>query len=160
MFWFGAGPPILIIIFRICLPETNHFLVQQAERETRHAMREEAQSDGTTSQVPSNGIRAFGREALVALRRNWVLLVYMVILMSGFNSCSHGSQDFYPTFLKDQVGQSATNTTIITVIGQLGAFIGGTIIGYASSVFGRRLTSASAVSSAARLSPDIPCRGA
>ncbi|KAF2471895.1 MFS general substrate transporter [Lindgomyces ingoldianus] len=38
LFWFGAGPPILIIAFLLCLPETNHFLVQQAERESRHAL--------------------------------------------------------------------------------------------------------------------------
>ena len=43
----------------------------------------------------------------------------------------HGSQDFYPTFLKDQIGESATNTTIITVIGQIG-----TTIGYISSILG------------------------
>lgn len=49
---------------------------------------------------------------------NWVLLIYMVILMTGFNSCSHGSQDFYPPFLRNQLGLGATDTTVITVIGQ------------------------------------------
>jgi MFS transporter, SHS family, lactate transporter len=60
--------------------------------------------------------------------------------MAGFNACSHGSQDFYPTFLKDQVNMSATNTTVITVVGQIGSLIGATIIGYISSIMGRRLT--------------------
>lgn len=60
--------------------------------------------------------------------------------MTGFNSCSHGSQDFYPTFLKDQVRLSPTKTTVITVAGQLGALVGGTTIGYFSSITGRRLT--------------------
>jgi SHS family lactate transporter-like MFS transporter len=87
-----------------------------------------------------NGLRAFAGEAWLAVKQNWVLLVYMVVIMTGFNSCSHGSQDFYPTFLKDQVGESATNTTIITVIGQIGALMGGTTIGYISSILGRRLT--------------------
>lgn len=32
----------------------------------------------------------------------------MVIVMASFIACSHGSQDFYATFLKDQVGESAT----------------------------------------------------
>ncbi|KAF1952574.1 hypothetical protein CC80DRAFT_508032 [Byssothecium circinans] len=27
LFWFSAGPPVLIIALRLCLPETNHFLV-------------------------------------------------------------------------------------------------------------------------------------
>jgi len=58
----------------------------------------------------------------------------MVIVMAGFNACSHGSQDFYATFLKDRVGESATNTTTISVIGQVGALLGGTTVGYISSI--------------------------
>ncbi|KAF2115634.1 sugar transporter family protein [Lophiotrema nucula] len=138
IFWFGAGPPVLIIIFRLCLPETNHFLVQRAEREARHRIMHEQDTEG--GDLKRNGVRAFAKESWLALKKNWVLLIYMVILMAGFNSCSHGSQDFYPTFLKDQVGMNATNTTIITVIGQIGALIGGTTIGYISSILGRRLT--------------------
>ncbi|KAF2179221.1 MFS general substrate transporter [Zopfia rhizophila CBS 207.26] len=145
LFWFGAGPPVLIIAFRLCLPETNHFLVSQAERETRHAMRHEGLDPSSPNQTArKNGLRAFGREAWIAVKQNWVLLIYMVVIMTGFNSCSHGSQDFYPTFLKDQVEESATNTTIITVIGQIGALLGGTTIGYISSILGRRLTMISA----------------
>lgn len=124
----------------MCLPETNHFLVQQAERETRHALQQQHAEGRSDPTVERNGLRAFGREAWLAVRQNWVLLIYMVVIMTGFNSCSHGSQDFYPTFLKDQVGESPTNTTIITVIGQIGALIGGTTIGYISSILGRRLT--------------------
>jgi SHS family lactate transporter-like MFS transporter len=60
--------------------------------------------------------------------------------MTGYNSCSHGSQDFYPTYLKDQVGMNATDTTIITVVGQVGALLGGCTVGYISTFFGRRLT--------------------
>lgn len=138
LFYFGAGPPILIIIFRLCLPETNHFLVQRAEREARHAMLQERERAGEAPK--RNGLRAFSREAWVAVKQNWVLLIYMVVIMSGFNSCSHGSQDFYPTFLKDQVGMSKTDTTVITVVGQIGALVGGTTIGYLSSILGRRLT--------------------
>lgn len=69
-----------------------------------------------------------------------MLFIYLVVLMTGFNSCSHGSQDLYPTFLKDQVGMSATDTTIITVVGQIGALLGGATIGYISTFLGRRLT--------------------
>ncbi|EON70026.1 hypothetical protein W97_09292 [Coniosporium apollinis CBS 100218] len=123
LFWFGAAPPVLIIAFRWWLPETNYFLVIKAEREAKHA-----------------AAHPFGSESWVAVKQNWVLLVYMVLLMTGFNSCSHGSQDFYPTFLKEQAGESPTNTTIITVVGQIGALIGGTTIGYISSIIGRRLT--------------------
>ncbi|KAJ5573026.1 hypothetical protein N7450_010010 [Penicillium hetheringtonii] len=134
LFWFGAGPPLLIIIFRWYLPETNHFQVMKAEREARaNAVAE----DGNTK---AKDFRVFIRDAGRALRDNWVLFVYLIVLMTGFNSCSHGSQDFYPTFLKDQVGMDATQTTVITVVGQIGALIGGCTIGYISTFFGRRLT--------------------
>ena len=63
----------------------------------------------------------------------------MVVLMAGFNSVSHGSQDLYPTFLKDQVGMGATQVTVITVVGQIGALIGSTLIGFLSTFTGRRL---------------------
>lgn len=36
IFWFGAGPPILIIAYRWYLPETNYFQVLAAEREEKH----------------------------------------------------------------------------------------------------------------------------
>lgn len=58
---------------------------------------------------------------------------------SGFNSVSHGSQDLYATFLKDQVGFGATQTTVTIVVGQLGALTGSTLIGYCSTFTGRRL---------------------
>jgi MFS transporter, SHS family, lactate transporter len=137
LFWFGAGPPVLIIAYRLWLPETNYFLVMKAERDAEHAARKAAHGH---EYVKQNELRAFLAQAGKALKENWFLLIYMVVLMSGFNSVSHGSQDLYPTFLKDQLGESPTNTTIITVIGQIGALLGGTTIGYISTLIGRRLT--------------------
>ncbi|KUI58337.1 hypothetical protein VP1G_05589 [Cytospora mali] len=68
------------------------------------------------------------------------LFVYMILLMTGFNSTSHGSQDLYATFLKNQVGINATEVTVISVVGQIGALFGTAILGYLSTFFGRRLT--------------------
>jgi MFS transporter, SHS family, lactate transporter len=98
LFWFGAAPPVLIIAFRWWLPETNAFQVMKAEREARllqekHEGREHAKGAG---------LRAWLRDSGVAIRQNWVLFIYMVLLMSFFNACSHGSQDFFPTFLKNR----------------------------------------------------------
>jgi len=138
LFWFGAAPPILIIWFRWKLPETNYFQFLKAEREALHAAQHS--SGGDSSVGNTSGLRAFLHRAGREVKQNWVLLVYMIVIMTGFNSCSHGSQDFYPTFLKDQVGMSPTKTTIITVVGQIGALLGGTTIGYISSILGRRLT--------------------
>jgi len=135
LFWFGAGPPILIIIWRFTLPETNHFLVHKAERETKQAQLA-ASPDHTNK---SGSLRAFARDAGAALRANWFLIVYMVVLMSGYNSVSHGSQDLYPTFLKSQVNMGATQVTVVTVVGQIGAILGATVFGWLSTFTGRRV---------------------
>jgi MFS transporter, SHS family, lactate transporter len=75
LFWFGACPPVLIIIFRLMLPETAAF-------NERVAVREAKGNIGAT----------FIAEGKVALKRHWLLLTYMVLLMAGFNFMSHGSQ--------------------------------------------------------------------
>lgn len=135
LFWFGAGPPVLIIAFRWALPETNHFQVMKAEREAR--TREQA---GSGEHTRATGFRSFVKDSGKALRENWVIFIYLVVLMAGFNACSHGSQDFYPTFLKDQVGMNETGATVVTIVGQFGSIIGGTTVGYLSTFFGRRST--------------------
>ncbi|KAK5123664.1 hypothetical protein LTR85_002300 [Meristemomyces frigidus] len=135
LFWFGAGPPILIIIWRLCLPETNYFLVAKAEREERES--QIATASGTTSKKKSN-LLVFARQANKAMRQNWVLFAYMVVLMTGYNSVSHGSQDLFPTYLKNQVYKGPTQVTVTTVVGQIGALIGSTFVGYISTFTGRR----------------------
>ncbi|EXJ59258.1 MFS transporter, SHS family, lactate transporter [Cladophialophora yegresii CBS 114405] len=137
LFWFGAAPPVFIIAFRWWLPETNTFLVMRAEREAQLIADKER---GGHSTIRAAGYKAWLRDSWIAIKLNWVLFVYMVILMTGFNSCSHGSQDFYPTFLKNQVLLGPTDVTVISVVGQIGALIGGTTLGYVSTFFGRRLT--------------------
>lgn len=99
LYWFGAGPPVLIILYRFAMPETNHFGVARAEREANLVADKEAQG---ASYVAVAGYKAFAREGWKAIKKDWFLLIYMVVLMSGFNACSHGSQDLYPTFLKNQ----------------------------------------------------------
>lgn len=69
LYWFGAGPPVLIIIFRLFLPETQTFQERQATRESS--------IDGKTSE--------FLEQSKVAVKRHWLLLVYLVLLMAGFN---------------------------------------------------------------------------
>lgn len=110
----------------------------KAEREAKAEQATEHLDDEQPKSRTAH-MRAFGKEAGHAIKKNWVLLAYMVVVMTGFNSVSHGSQDLYPTFLKNQAGMSATQTTVITVVGQLGALVGSTILGYLSTYFGRRL---------------------
>ena len=68
LFWFGACPPVLIIIFRLCLPETDAFKARELVREER-----------------GNIGKTFISEGKVALKRHWLLLIYLVLLMAGFN---------------------------------------------------------------------------
>jgi SHS family lactate transporter-like MFS transporter len=123
LFWFGAGPPVLIIIFRLFLPETNAFQERQKVRK-----------------AGQNVTSTFLAEGKVALRKYWLLLIYMVLLMAGFNFMSHGSQDLYPTMLEAQYGFSADAVTVTQVVANLGCLCGGTIVGYCSQIFGRRLS--------------------
>ncbi|KAI1745617.1 carboxylic acid transporter [Xylaria scruposa] len=134
LFWLGSGPPVLIIAFRWWLPETNASQVMRAEREAAMAQKQGSKQKAFTGAI------AWLRDVRASLRENWFLFIYMVVLMTGFNSCSHGSQDLYPTFLKNQVELGPTEVTVISVVGQIGALIGGTTIGYVSTFFGRRLS--------------------
>ncbi|EPE10916.1 sugar transporter family protein [Ophiostoma piceae UAMH 11346] len=131
LFWFGACPPVLIIVFRLMLPETDMY--QQHD-----AVRKAARQHGDTA--PASASKTFMREGKVALRRHWKLLAYLVLLMAGFNFMSHGSQDLYPTMLTNQFNFSANAVTVTQVVANLGAMSGGTVVGYCSQIFGRRLS--------------------
>ncbi|KAK4630900.1 Carboxylic acid transporter [Fulvia fulva] len=123
LFWFGGSVPVLIIAFRLCLGETDAY-------NERVRVRESADNVGKT----------FVNEGKVALKRHWMLLIYMVLLMAGFNFMSHGSQDLYPTMLENQYSFSANAVTVTQVVANLGAIAGGTTIGYLSQAFGRRFS--------------------
>ncbi|KAL9114492.1 MAG: hypothetical protein Q9227_001573 [Pyrenula ochraceoflavens] len=122
-YWFAACPPVLIILFRLCLPETKTFQERQRIR----------QESGTIAGT-------FVSEGKVALKRHWLLLIYLVLIMAGFNFMSHGSQDLYPTMLENQFNFSADAVTVTQVVANLGALTGGTIVGYCSQIFGRRFS--------------------
>src|SRR3954447_174135 len=64
--------------------------------------------------------------------------VYLVLLMTAFNWMSHGTQDIYPTFLKTGLHFSATTATWIAVVYNIGAIIGGPLVGGLSQRYGRR----------------------
>ena len=72
LYWFGACPPLLLIVFRYFMPETQAYRERQAVR-------------GATGNLAGT----FVAEGKVALRRHWKLLLYMVLLMAGFNFMSH-----------------------------------------------------------------------
>jgi SHS family lactate transporter-like MFS transporter len=123
LFWFGACPPVLIILFRLCLPETASYRERDAVRK----------ANGSVAST-------FISEGRVALKKHWLLFVYLVLLMAGFNFMSHGSQDLYPLMIRNEYGFSADAVTVTQVVANLGAMTGGTVVGYSSQIFGRRFS--------------------
>ncbi len=77
-------------------------------------------------------------EVMRTLRENWRLVLYVMILMTGFNFLSHGTQDIYPTFLQEQHKFSTQTVGAIAVIYNIGAILGGIVFGALSQRIGRR----------------------
>lgn len=125
-FWFAAGVSVLIIMARIVLPQTN----AHKEKQLKQAL--EA-SSGVKSQ-------SFEKKAANALKYYWLMMAYMVLLMAGFNFMSHGSQDLYPTYLKNQLGFGNDRSTVTNCVANLGAILGGILVGHFSNFLGRRLS--------------------
>ncbi len=84
---------------------------------------------------------------------NWRRFLYLVLLMAMMNFISHGTQDFYPTFLQQQRGFSPRMTAFITMISMTGAIAGGLAIGLLSDRRGRRRAMVTAILLALLLIP-------
>ena len=72
LFWFGACPPVLIIIGRLMLPETDSLLARQAMKREQRAGVESIE-------------RVLWKEGKVGLKKHWLILVYLVLMMAGFS---------------------------------------------------------------------------
>ena len=64
--------------------------------------------------------------------------LYVVLLMTAFNFLSHGTQDLYPAFLQLQRHFSQHTVGIIAIVYNIGAILGGLLIGALSQRIGRR----------------------
>jgi SHS family lactate transporter-like MFS transporter len=82
--------------------------------------------------------RRSARRILHVLAEHWRLALYAIFLMTALNYLSHGTQDLYPTFLKVDHGFSPHLTSLIVVIANIGAILGGLFFGTLSQRFGRR----------------------
>ncbi|KIJ57566.1 hypothetical protein HYDPIDRAFT_53191, partial [Hydnomerulius pinastri MD-312] len=126
LFWTGSGITFFAGIVRACVPESEVFLRAKAV--------EKARGTNTTQKT-----KIFVRETKEMLKRHWLLCIYAVLLMTGFNFLSHGSQDLYPTYLETSKNFSAHDATVATIIGNLVRCFCG-IAGWASQYIGRRVT--------------------
>lgn len=109
----------------------------KAEREARTRQKADTETGETRK---TSEFKTFIHDSAISIKENWLLLLYMFLLMTGFNACVHGAADLYPTFLKNQVQLDAEHTAIISIMGNLGGCFGGITLGYVSGFLGRRLT--------------------
>ncbi|PFH49486.1 hypothetical protein AMATHDRAFT_63047 [Amanita thiersii Skay4041] len=129
LFWTAAGISAFAACVRAVLPESEVFLRVKRSEMAQGTRRSEIEKTKT-----------FIKETIGMLKRHWLLCVYAVLLMSGFNFLSHGSQDLYPKYLTASKGFSDHNATVATIIGNCGAIAGGLVAGWLSQYLGRRLT--------------------
>jgi SHS family lactate transporter-like MFS transporter len=113
MFMLSLAPALLVLFIRRHVPESPTWAAAKS--------------------APKEGLGQ-------VLFRHAGLVVYGVALMTAFNFFSHGTQDFYPTFLKVQHKFDTHATATIAIIYNIGAIIGGWMFGFWSQSFGRRRT--------------------
>ena len=113
MFVAGALPALLVLYVRSKVPESPVWQASQKSGQARKSVRE-------------------------SMHGQWKRLLYMMLLMMAFNMFSHGSQDMYPTFLKSQLHFGTGTVTILTMLLNLGAIVGGLSFGAWSERIGRR----------------------
>ena len=111
MFFIGLAPALLVLYVRSHVPESPAFQVM-----------EKRQRVGLLSTIAAN----------------WKLSLFAIVLMTCFNFFSHGSQDLYPTFLREQHHFDPKTVSFITIVLNIGAIVGGLTFGRFSEKIGRR----------------------
>lgn len=125
LYFIGAGFSLAAAIVRALLPESQQFILA----------REEAKASGVSGKAAT---KAFGHEIKQMLKTNWMRCIWAIMIMTGFNFFSHGSQDLYPTYLQTTKFLTAKQASKVTIISNVGAIVGGTFGGYISQYMGRR----------------------
>jgi len=116
LFIIGAAPAVLVVYIALKVEESPVWRAGQ-RKSAKPAM------------SVASGIRQYA-----------LTFLFIILLMTGFNSFSHGTQDLYPTFLQKDHGFSAALTGGIAIIYNIGALLGGIFFGGFSERFGRKRT--------------------
>jgi MFS transporter, SHS family, lactate transporter len=111
MFFVGVLPALLVLYVRTSVPESPAF--KEMEKRARPSL-------------------------LTTLKHNFKLSIYAIVLMTCFNFFSHGTQDLYPTFLREQHHFDPHTVSMITIVLNIGAIVGGLFFGSMSEKIGRR----------------------
>jgi SHS family lactate transporter-like MFS transporter len=113
MFFIGVLPALLVIYVWKAVPESQVWL------------------EGKQQKLAEVSIWA-------SIAKQPGLYIYAIVLMAAFNFMSHGSQDLYPTFLQKQREFGVGTVTLLAIIANIGAIVGGIFFGALSQHFGRR----------------------
>jgi SHS family lactate transporter-like MFS transporter len=73
-----------------------------------------------------------------AILSHWKLFLYLFVMMTAMSFVSHGTQDLYPTFLKIERRVGDDMVSYGAIIYNIGAIIGGVVMGRYSDRVGRR----------------------
>src|SRR6185312_16805680 len=73
-----------------------------------------------------------------SIKKHWRLFIYLVLLMTGMNLASHGTQDMYPTFLERFWHLGVKDRSVVTALSMVGAIVGGILVGLFSDRIGRK----------------------
>ena len=111
MFMVGIAPAILVFLIRMHVDESPAF---EARRDKPKV------------------------NPFAVIIGNWKIALYLVVLMTAFNFFSHGTQDLYPTFLKEQHHFDTKTVGLLAMIGNVGAIVGGISFGIWSESIGRK----------------------
>lgn len=113
MFVVGALPALLIIFIKYGVDESPVWLEKK------------------NKPVDHSGV-------LPSLMKYAPRFLFLILLMTAFNFLSHGTQDFYPTFLEGERGLTARTVGTIGICYNIAAILGGTLFGALSERLGRR----------------------
>ena len=111
MFWVGGIPALLAFYIRTQVKESEAWRQHRAP-DTRTIFR--------------------------ILRGHWLLLSYLVVLMTLMMFLSHGTQDLYPHFLRTVHGLGPATISTLAIIYNVGAVLGAIMFGHFSEHLGRR----------------------
>jgi SHS family lactate transporter-like MFS transporter len=113
MFFVGVAPALLVLYIRGNVQESPAWKAMEKKQHNRAGL-------------------------LSTIGKNWTLALYSIILMTAFNFFSHGTQDLYPTFLREQHHFDPHTVSIIAIVLNIGAIVGGLFFGSMSEKIGRR----------------------
>jgi SHS family lactate transporter-like MFS transporter len=110
MLLFSFVPALLVLFIRSHVPESPAFAEAQAKPRPRF---------------------------WATLAVNWRVSLFAIVLMMFFNLFSHGTQDLYPVFLQKQHHFDTHTVSLVLIVANLGAIVGGLFFGYISEKIGR-----------------------